>query len=73
MAASETQPSHQRDWDTALMSVNVEDKSEDDNDLYESLRGVTQSQLKAAKQARQASHTIWSSSMRNEVILAFVV
>ena len=40
------------------MNVNVKDKNEDDNDLYESLRGVTQSQLKAAKQVRQAHRSL---------------
>ena len=51
MAATETQPSHD-DWDKVVMNITTEDKSMNDNDQYESLRGLSLRQLREAKQVR---------------------
>ena len=51
VAATETQPSHD-DWDKVVMNITTEDKSMNDNDQYESLRGLSLRQLREAKQVR---------------------
>ena len=47
----ELQPSHD-DWDKVVMNITTEDKSMNDNDQYESLRGLSLRQLREAKQVR---------------------
>ena len=40
------------DWDKVAMNITTEDKSMNDNDQYESLRGLSLRQLREAKQVR---------------------
>ena len=47
----ELQQSHD-DWDKVVMNITTGDKSMNDDDQYESLRGLSLRQLREAKQVR---------------------